>query len=120
MDDATTSYANEREERRGLEQRAATLIASMLVTLGLAASGGSTIADEGDAARGFLVAAVITLAVAVAFLALALARRPETAPTARTVSDANLKILTQIRWGTLLLALGVGLAAAALVIAFLG
>jgi hypothetical protein len=116
--DAKTSYANEREERRGLEQRAATLIASMLVTLGLATSGGTTIADEGGVARALLVAAVATLAIAVAFLAVALARGSEAQPSAGTVAQANVKILGRIRAGTLLLALGVLLAAAALVVAF--
>jgi hypothetical protein len=69
------SYAREREERRGLEQRAATLIASMLVTIGLAASSGSAVAGAGGAAKVCLIAAVIVLALGVLLAVVALVAR---------------------------------------------
>jgi hypothetical protein len=117
-----TSYQQEREERRGLEQRAATLIASMLVTIGLAASGGSSVVARGSIPKWCLVAAVAVLAVAIVFLAYSLMRpaRGQGPPTAESVAAANIDILARIRMGTLLLAVGVLLAAVALIGAFLG
>lgn len=115
-------YEHEREERRGLEQRAATLIAAMLVLVGLIASGRRDLVAAGPTARGCLVATVILMAAAILVLAIALMWPSINPASPLSFGDQvlrhNVWVLRCIRVGTGCLALGFTLTTVALAIAF--
>jgi ABC-type transport system involved in cytochrome bd biosynthesis fused ATPase/permease subunit len=128
---------DERNERRGLEQRAATLIAALLFTIGLVATGARDLAGSGQAARILLTVAMVVLALAVLLLAAALTRRtsdnnriwdlpkkrrkvsfhPSEGRVAKII-EGNITILLTARLATSLLALGVVIVMAALIVSF--
>jgi cation transporter-like permease len=129
----------EREERRGLEQRAATLVAALLFTIGLVATGARDLAGSGLAARILLTAAMGILLLAVALLAVALTRRtsddnrvrdllrckrndvqlePASDDSVKKIIQGNVTILLSARLATFLLGVGVAAVVASLIVSF--
>jgi hypothetical protein len=128
---------DERNERRGLEQRAATLIAALLFTIGLVATGARDLAGSGQAARILLTIAMGVLALAVLLLAAALTRRTSdnnrvwnlpkrhrkviyqpSEDRVTKIIEGNITILLTARLATSLLAVGVVVVMAALIVSF--
>jgi hypothetical protein len=128
---------DERSERRGLEQRAATLIAALLFTIGLVATGARGLAASGSTARFILTIAMVILGLAVVVLAVALTRKTSdnnrwwqlpagrrqesdlasaTDESVRNIITGNVTVLLTTRIATFLLAVGVVLAITALLI----